>query len=152
MILSVSDQAVLFMTTVAIGFMIGFVYDLFRIARKTIPHTHIMVQIEDLLFWLLVTLLMFYLMLNRNYGEIRFFSIAGAALGAVLYFCSASILVMRVSVAIISFVQKIVATVVRIVFAPVRMFLLPPAKWVLRVVVSYFRGVRRRLFIILKKV
>jgi len=159
MILSMSGQAALFLSTVALGFLLGFVYDLFRIARKTVPHRPWVVQFEDILFWLVVTLLMFYFMLHRNYGEIRFFSIAGAALGVVIYFCSLSPLVMKVSVAVVEFFKKVLFTVARIILTPIRWALKlirPPLRKFLRFIkrVTYIkaRDFRRSLFVILKKV
>ena len=113
-----SQQTSLFLMTIGAGFGIGFVYDGFRILRKTIKHSNFLVQVEDIIFWLTVTLLMFYFMLGRNYGEIRFFSIAGAAIGMVLYFCTISKAVRHVSFIVIGFVGKVVFTVLRILLAP----------------------------------
>ena len=135
MILSMSGQAWLFLTTVAAGFVIGFAYDIFRIARKTVRHSHFMVQLEDVMYWLAVSLLMFYFMLHSNYGEIRFFSIVGAAIGMTLYFCSISPAVVKVSVAVIEFMQKVLFTVARILLAPVRLaikILKPPCRWLIK--------------------
>jgi len=130
-----SGQGLLFLTTVAAGFAIGFVYDIFRIVRKTVPHSHLMVQVEDVLYWVAVSLLMFYFMLHRNYGEIRFFSIAGAALGMILYFYSVSVIVMKVSVVVIGFIQKVILAVVGILLVPFKWLINimgPPCRWLLR--------------------
>lgn len=148
MILSMSGQGLLFLTTVAAGFVIGFVYDIFRIVRKTVPHSHLMVQAEDLLYWVAVSLMMFYFMLHRNYGEIRIFSIAGAALGMILYFYSVSVIVMKVSVAVIGFIQKVILTAVRILLTPVRWLvkmLVPPCKWLLRWIHMQISGKTRHV-------
>jgi len=170
MILSMSDQTWLFLTTVAAGFAIGFVYDIFRIVRKTIPHNNFIVQLEDILYCVAVSLLMFYFMLHRNYGEIRFFSIAGAALGMVLYFCSLSPLIMKVSVTVIRFFQKVVIAVLNILLWPIKAIiklLAIPVKWLFRGIFIFFRkkvkfvrkGVasriktaRKNIFVMLKKV
>ena len=166
MILSMSSQAWLFLSTVAAGFVIGFVYDIFRILRKTVPHRHLIVQIEDCLYWVAVSLLMFYFMLYSNYGEIRFFSIVGAALGMVLYFYSLSPLILTVSVSVIRFLQKVLLTAARIILTPVRMavrILTPVARRIsdasrvkmrsaARKTKKNLRHVRRNIFVILKKV
>ncbi|MCL2421678.1 MAG: spore cortex biosynthesis protein YabQ, partial [Defluviitaleaceae bacterium] len=148
MILSMSGQAWLFLTTVAAGFVIGFVYDLFRILRKTVKHGTLWVQLEDILYWLAVSLLMFYFMLHRNYGEIRFFSIAGAALGMIIYFYSVSFVVIKVSVAVIEFSKKVLFTVARILLAPVRWLLkilMPPCRWLYRWLRGKARGTSRHI-------
>ena len=166
MILSMSDQAWLFLTTVLAGFVIGIVYDAFRIVRKIVSHRYWMVQLEDILYWLSVSLMMFYFMLHRNYGEIRFFSIAGVALGTVIYFCSLSLVVMKVSVAVIRFFQKVILAVADILFAPIRWLLrliAPFGKWLLykakgnvryvkRGVNVKLRVIRRSVFVMTKKI
>ena len=170
MILSMSGQAWLFLATAAAGFVIGFVYDIFRIIRKTVPHRPFAVQIEDTVYWVSVSLLMFYFMLHRNYGEIRFFSIVGVALGMTIYFTSLSVVVLKVSVAVITFFQRVFFTAARIILWPIRMtikILLPPGRWLYRKArlsarkkVQYvkrscaakFRAMRRSAYVMLKKV
>ena len=158
-----SGQAWLFLSTVAAGFIIGLAYDIFRILRKTVPHRAWIVQVEDLIYWLAASLLMFHFMMNRNYGEIRFFSILGAALGMVVYFLSISPLVMKVSVAILEFLKKVIVATLRIVLTPVRFIIKfvanivrPPAKWILKNIkrsgATKFRGLRRNIFVMLKKI
>lgn len=169
MILSMSEQAWLFLSTVVIGFFIGFLYDIFRVLRRTVPHRAFVVQIEDVLYWGCASVLMFYFMLFRNYGEIRFFSIVGAVVGVVLYFCSLSRVFMSAAVAFIEFMKKVVATAVRILLGPVRLLirlLTPLAKQMLRLARSsrgklqYIkraksakaRKIRRNIHVMLKKV
>ena len=170
MILSMSGQAWLFLSTVLAGFVIGFVYDIFRILRKTVPHTNWLVQLEDVIYWIGCSLLMFYFMLHSNYGEIRFFAIAGAALGMVLYFCSLSKVVLHVSLTVIQFLQKVILTAARIILGPIRFllkfftrFLAPPARRLLGAsrnnmrrmksgTTVKLRGLRRNVFVMLKKI
>ena len=166
MILSMSDQAWLFLTTVAAGFVMGFVYDIFRIIRRTIPHRQWIVQIEDIIYWTSCSLLMFIFLLHENYGEIRFFSIVGAALGMILYFISLSPLFLKVSVTLIMFLQKVVMAVARILLTPVRWLiklLTPPLKWMLavsrkntghikRAGKGRLRRLRRSILVMMKKV
>ena len=120
MILSMSKQTILFAMTVGVGFVMGCLYDVFRILRKAIPHKNAIIQLEDLLYWLLISLLFFYFALPKNYGEIRLFAIAGAVIGMILYFCTLSILIMHVSTAIIELIKKIVYGVVWLLLAPIR--------------------------------
>lgn len=110
----------MFFTAVGVGAVIGFIYDLFRILRKTAPHAGIAVQFEDMIFWLGVTLFMFYFLLMKSNGEMRWFSLLGAALGAVLYFAALSRWVMKVSVAVIEAVKKIIAAAVNIILFPIK--------------------------------
>jgi spore cortex biosynthesis protein YabQ len=86
--------------------------------RKTAPHARFIVQLEDLLFWLGVTLLMFYFLLVINDGEMRWYTIAGAVLGAVLYFAALSRFVMLVSVTVIEFIKGVIITAIKIILWP----------------------------------
>jgi len=119
-ILSMSGQAWLFLSVVLTGAAIGLVYDMFRVFRKTTPHSKLAVQIEDVAFWLTATGLTFYYMLHRNSGEIRPFVMVGIAIGVVLYFATLSRLVLVVFVAIVEYVKKVVRVAVRIILVPVR--------------------------------
>ena len=129
MILSMSGQAWLFLSTVVVGAAIGLFYDVFRILRKTARHTGIVVQLEDLIFWVTATGLTFYYMLHRNYGEIRLFSLVGVAIGVILYFATVSRWVVAVFVMIVNYMKRVVAVAVRVALVPVRLagaWLAPP--------------------------
>ncbi len=121
MILSMSNQAVIFLTTAIIGVVIGFIYDLFRVFRKIVPHNDIFTYLEDAVYWVIVSIIMFYVMLNKNYGEIRFFSIFGAFLGMIIYFYTISRLFMKVSVAVVNFLVKVLKLLFDIIMAPFRL-------------------------------
>lgn len=123
MILSIANQSHIFILTVALGFIIGFVYDIFRIIRKTFKHPDFLTQLEDLIYWLLVSFLMFYFMLNNNNGEIRAFNIIGVLLGMLLYFLTLSILIVKVSVTIIQFIEKIIAVIIKIFMIPIKLII-----------------------------
>lgn len=121
MILSSGYQARLFLTTIAIGALLGFTYDIFRIFRKIVPHSNFFLQIEDAIYWVMVILTMFMFMLHENYGEIRFFSIIGAFLGMVLYFLTLSRVVILVSSTVIDIIKRILLLFLTIVLTPFRL-------------------------------
>jgi len=121
-----SGQGWLFVATVFTGMAIGLLYDVFRILRKTAPHSGFAVQVEDLVFWVAATGLTFYYMLHRNYGEIRPFVLVGIGIGLVLYFATLSRLVLIVCVAIVNYLKKVIKVALRIILLPVRI----AAAWV----------------------
>jgi len=131
MILSMPAQAWLFLTTVGVGAAVGLFYDFFRVLRKTTPHGKIAVQIEDILFWLAVTVVIFYYMLHRNFGEIRVFVLLGIGIGAVLYLATVSFWVVKAAVAVVEYLKKVIIAIVRILLLPFQLllgWLTPPAK------------------------
>lgn len=99
----------------------GFLYDFIRIARRSVKHSNLMVQIEDIIYWVVVALAMFLLMLSQNYGEIRLFSIAGMVIGMVIYFLTLSHIFLKVSVAIINLIKKIICVIFNILATPFRL-------------------------------
>ena len=158
MILSVSEQARLFLLACAAGFFIGLVYDAFRIIRIAIPHPSFLIHLEDILYWALASVGMFIFLQHTMAGEVRAYSIFGAALGALLYFLTLSLAIMAVSTAIISFCKKVLVTALTLVLIPMRLVLrilaIPysalkkfarPAKKLLQNSLTYGRIRRRKL-------
>ncbi|MCL2603567.1 MAG: spore cortex biosynthesis protein YabQ [Defluviitaleaceae bacterium] len=146
MILSMPAQAWLFVTTVMVGVAVGVFYDFFRVLRRTASHGKWAVQLEDLFFWLAVTVLVFYYMLHRNYGEIRFFALLGMGLGVVLYFVTVSRLIVKVCVAVVEYLKRVITAVVRIILLPLRLllaFLAPPVRKAGQFVHKRLRGLKR---------
>lgn len=73
----VNDQALLFITCIEIGVIIGMFFDIIRILRKLIKHPDFLVQIEDALYWVICALIGFYMLYVNNYGAIRPFVFIG---------------------------------------------------------------------------
>ncbi len=120
---SIANQASIFLITVCVGFFIGFVYDLFRIFRRTIKHLSIFIQIEDFLYWLFVSIVMYYILLHKNYGEVRAFSIIGAFIGMVIYFLTFSQIFLPITVKVIKLFKKIIAFAIKIILTPIKFVL-----------------------------
>ena len=130
---SITGQGTLFLSTVLIGALIGFFYDIFRIIRMVFKHPNFLVQIEDVLYWLIATFLTFYLMLHINSGEIRIYIILGAFFGMAVYFFTLSIFIIKTSDILITFFKKVFFTIVAIVFAPIKLVLS-----ILRIILNFF--------------
>ena len=123
MILSVSEQAYLFLLACAAGFVIGFVYDIFRLVRVAVPHTYTLIQLEDAAYWLFVGGGMFLFLQHTMSGEMRVYSIFGAFLGALIYFFTLSGVIMAVSTVIINFIKRALAMLVNAALIPLRLIL-----------------------------
>ncbi|MCL2287063.1 MAG: spore cortex biosynthesis protein YabQ [Firmicutes bacterium] len=120
MMWAISGQGWLFISTVVAGAAIGLFYDFFRIIRRVAAHSAWVVQLEDVIFWVFATAAMFYFMLNRNFGEIRFFAVIGTACGVMLYFAAISAAVLKVSVTAINFLKQVITAAIRIITLPLR--------------------------------
>ena len=121
MILSLNEQANLFIMTVIIGSTIGFIYDIIRIIRLMIKHPKFIINLEDGIYWIFVAALMFYIMLNKNSGEIRFFNLLGVFIGMILYLLTLSRIIMKVSSQIINIIHYILNLFITIIFTPFKL-------------------------------
>ena len=117
MILSMWGQAGTFLATAAAGMVLGILYDCFRILRRVLRHTTAITTIEDAIFWVASTLLMFAFLLNRNFGDIRSFIFMGLALGAILYFFMLSRFFMKFAMAVLKLLKRLVITIITPIIA-----------------------------------
>ncbi len=121
MILSMSEQARLFLISVVLGFIFGFGYDWIRVFRRIIKHLGFLVQAEDILYWLFACGILFFVMLKENYGEIRAYLIIGTFIGMILYFNTLSGLFLNISMAVVGFIKRIIILFFNIITAPFKM-------------------------------
>lgn len=63
-----------------------FIYDFLRISRRSFPCPDFVVNLEDLLFSAFSAALVFYITYLKNDGEIRWQTVVGLGIGAVLYY------------------------------------------------------------------
>lgn len=125
MILSLHEQARLFLLMLLLGGGMGLAYDGLRIFRHTLPHSRLWIQIEDGIFWLLTIFLVFCAMLRANGGELRFFLLLGFFGGMGLYFLLLSRPVLAVSDRLLAAVCYLVRLFFRILFTPFLLLFLP---------------------------
>ena len=93
--LSTSNQAYVFLSTVYAGFIIGFFYDCCRMVRKMIRAGVFVTGILDLLFWSVIGALSFLVVFYVNDGEVRLYTIAGFSIGWIFYALTLSPLIMK---------------------------------------------------------
>ena len=121
MILSLNEQAKLFLFVILAGALIAASYDALRIFRKMIPHSMILIQLEDAFYWVGTAFFLFFMLLQQNHGEIRFFVIIGAFLGMLCYFLTLSPFINKISDKIVAVIHKIIVTFITILLTPFRL-------------------------------
>mgnify|MGYP001019740321 CR=1 FL=1 len=89
------DQFYVFLGAVYGGIIIGIWYDLLRLVRMTAKPRSWFNAVCDLLFWAGAALLFFLVMLDVDNAEFRVYTLAGAAIGFVLYMLGPSKLILR---------------------------------------------------------
>lgn len=117
--LTIADQTRLFLLALGLGFLLGVVYDLFRIVRMAFTMRRVGVFLQDILFFLTCAAATFLFLLAVNQGEIRGFIIAGEALGFLIYYFSFGMLAVRVS----GFLIRTIRRFFHLIFTPFRVLL-----------------------------
>lgn len=92
---SMADENLFLLHAFLLGIFITFVYDLLRILRRVIRHCSLAVSLEDLGFWGFCAVEVFLLMYREGNGTLRWFAVAGALLGMLLYHKTVSGLLVR---------------------------------------------------------
>ncbi|HOP92351.1 spore cortex biosynthesis protein YabQ [Acetivibrio thermocellus] len=120
---SVSNQAYVFLNCVLGGMIVAFVYDIFRVRRKAIKSSNLIVYFEDFIYWIIVALILFAIIYRSNEGELRGYLMLGVAIGIILYALLLSRIVMAVFLFVIKTVYKVAVAVFGILLIPIRIIL-----------------------------
>lgn len=106
-----------------LGISVTVLYDLLRIFRRVVKHGNALVSMEDLLYWIVVAISVFYMMHKENNGTMRWFAILGAAVGMLLYKKLLSRLLVDTAAKALCFVFKILGKAANVLFTPFRFLL-----------------------------
>lgn len=101
------NQAYAFIVFILNGFLIGLLFDIFRIFRKSFKTPDFITCLEDFIFWIITGLLLLYSIFKFNNGELRIYIFLGVILGAAIYMLIFSKFFINISVYIINLIKKI---------------------------------------------
>lgn len=118
LLFSVGNQAYVFLCCVLGGMIIAFIYDIFRIRRKAIKTSNLIVYFEDFVYWILVALVLFAVVYMSNDGELRGYLLIGALIGIILYSLLLSRIIITLFLFVIKIVYKVLCTVCIILLFP----------------------------------
>lgn len=83
--MSLAEQFTAFLITIGIGVAAACVYDLYRVVRLTLRLRRLGSGVGDLLFWLVLTAVVYGLLLLGIAGDVRWSVLAGLVIGALIY-------------------------------------------------------------------
>ena len=135
----VTNQAFIFFIFILTGFLIGILFDIFRVLRRSFKTSDIITYIEDILFWIITGLIILYVLFAFNNGQIRGYTLLGLILGGFLYLLIFSNIFIKVMVTILNYIKKVVGFIINIVISPIKF------------VIKIFRKPIRFIFINLSK-
>lgn len=119
----VTNQAYLFLVFTINGIIIGLLFDIFRILRKSFKTSDIITYIQDILFWILTGLILLYSIFTFSNGEVRFYMFLGVFLGCLIYMLLFSKYFININVKIIMIIKNIVNKILSIIIFPLKLIL-----------------------------
>ena len=145
------NQAYLFLIFVLDGFIIGLLFDFFRILRKTFKTSDIITYIQDILFWILTGLIVLYSIFVFNNGEMRIYIFLGILIGIVLYILLFSKYVIKINVFIINKIKWFISIILKIIFMPFKFIFNILKKSLLKPISFIFINIKKDMYKITKK-
>lgn len=145
------NQAYLFYVFLLNGVLIGLLFDIFRILRKSFKTSDFITILEDILFFLLTTGLFTYTVFKFNNGEVRSYVFIGIALGLVLYLLLFSKVFIKVNVKILTYIKKIVLFFIKVILSPFKFIFEILRKLLLKPISFIFINIRKNIKMIFKK-
>jgi spore cortex biosynthesis protein YabQ len=109
------------LTSLSIGVVIGLFFDLYRISRGFIRPQWWLTQVGDIVFWLIATMIAFFILFKGNWGEVRPYVFISVAIGFYIYTKVISKRFQKVTLQIIRFIQKTINLLIRMVLFPIRL-------------------------------
>lgn len=109
------NEIYIFLLFILTGMSIGILFDIFRILRKSFKTIDFITYIQDFLFWLLAGAILLYSIFSFNNGELRGYIFIGVILGIILYMLILSKYFVKISIAIINILKKIIYTPIKFI-------------------------------------
>ena len=146
------NQVYAFAIFILNGFLIGLLFDIFRILRKSFKTPDFITYIEDIIFWILSGAMLLYSIFKFNNGELRLYIFIGVFIGTLIYMLVFSSLLINVSVYIINIIKKIIETliikpikfIIKIIYKPT-IFLCINMKNIFKKFMSFFKYITKTM-------
>ena len=100
------------------GGIIGLLFDFFRILRKTIKTSDFITYLQDIIFWILSSIIIMYKIFTFNNGEIRLYLFLAILLGSLIYLLLVSKIIIKINLTCIKFFENILRKIILILKIP----------------------------------
>ncbi|WP_164690039.1 spore cortex biosynthesis protein YabQ [Luxibacter massiliensis] len=81
MMLGIGKEAFIFVYAALSGIVVLLSYQALRVFRRLIRHHIVLINLEDFLYWVAVSIYLFWQMYKTTYGSIRWFFVLGVVCG-----------------------------------------------------------------------
>lgn len=128
--MSLQVQFFTLFTMFASGGGLGAAFDVYRVLAGALRLPRWMYALLDLVYWLIATVLVFYVLLHSNFGEVRMFVFIGLCLGVWVYFGLFS----RATVALLQWIIRLLITLYEWVKRLIEVLVITPIVWLYKCV------------------
>lgn len=131
------DEFYIFLIAINYGLILGAIYDFYRVFRYFSKPKKLLTGIEDILFWIVVTLIVFTFLVRKTDGIIRGFVILGFIIGYAFYIKVISRYSYLLLKRIFKLIFDLIGEIMKIILYP------------LKSILKYFRGKTNKMGMIL---
>lgn len=100
------EQLTSFIYFIITGILLGIIFDIFRISRRTIKTSDFITNLEDVLFGLIAGIIILISIFKFNNGELRLYIFIGLGIGIILNILFISKYFIKINICIINFIKK----------------------------------------------
>ena len=116
-------QIYIFIIFIFNGCIIGILFDIFRILRKSFKTSDLVTSLEDIAFCIITGFFLIYSIFLFNNGQIRLYVLLGLVIGLIFYMLVLSKYMIKISVFVITFLKKIFSVILHFVLSPIRIII-----------------------------
>jgi len=110
---SLESQLFSFIVTLLMGITIGILFDFYNVTKGIIRPRKVGIYLGDLLFWVITTIVVFFMLLIGNWGELRFYVVIGILAGVLCYIKLLSRIVIKTLLYIICIIKRVLACIAK---------------------------------------
>lgn len=114
----VEIQAYLFLIFTINGIIIGLLFDIFRILRKSFKTSDIITYLQDLIFWIITAIILLYSIFKFSNGEIRLYMFIAVFLGCIIYMLQFSKYFIKINLKIVNVIKIIITKIINVMVIP----------------------------------
>ncbi|MDW7674003.1 MAG: spore cortex biosynthesis protein YabQ [Bacillota bacterium] len=115
------EQVTTFFMLMGAGMLMAFVFDIYRVARGIKRPPKLITHILDFIIWMILAILVFFLLIIGNWGEIRLYVFIGIIIGLGIYFKFLTRHVIRFLLALIAWIKSFFRFLLKVLSYPVRL-------------------------------
>ncbi|MBC8591242.1 spore cortex biosynthesis protein YabQ [Wansuia hejianensis] len=115
------DEFYIFLISINYGLIVGVIYDLFRVLRHYSKPSKLVSLIEDLILWVIITIIFFIFLVKNTDGVIRGFIIIGFIVGCAIYLKIISKYNFPLLIKVFRLILNLINEIIKLIVKPFRM-------------------------------